>query len=196
MARSNERRSDLRALKEGILAAAVRALAAYRSYQLPHTGHMENDLFSGVCGAVGELFKLMKTEPVLFFGPCLENLDALRAVGDAAREVHLSLETAVNESAFPDLNLPVFRGLFGDLMISAQWLRDEVDAGNEEGKATALMRALRQAIREKGLDAKPDAIIAAAKVNRQRGRNALRQLQELGDYNGFSRNRPRRFRGG
>lgn len=83
----------------------------------------------------------------------------------------------------------------------AQKLRDFVDGvkvkreHREKKKKTRekLITDLRKAIRQLGRDAKPDAIIRAAEVNEQDGRDALRELEAAGDYEGFARRRPRRY---
>ena len=53
---------------------------------------------------------------------------------------------------------------------------------------------MRAAIAEKGADAKPMALIAEAKVRKERGRAALRELESKGEYHGFSRPRPARYK--
>ncbi|GMU22146.1 MAG: hypothetical protein AMXMBFR13_22340 [Phycisphaerae bacterium] len=55
----------------------------------------------------------------------------------------------------------------------------------------AIIDSLRVAIRKLGKieekDAKPDAVIEEAKVNRSQGRAALRELEKRGEYDGFTR---------
>jgi len=53
---------------------------------------------------------------------------------------------------------------------------------------------LRQVIRELGPDAKPSSIIDAVKMNRQNALDLLRELQKAGEYSGFSKPRPARYR--
>jgi hypothetical protein len=57
-----------------------------------------------------------------------------------------------------------------------------------------LLRRLREAIREKGRDAAPATVIKCARVAGKPARDTLRDLERLGEYAGFSRARPQRFR--
>jgi hypothetical protein len=70
------------------------------------------------------------------------------------------------------------------------------------------MDAMRQAITQhdrdnpnipdtrRGRSAPPDTLIKIAQIRPQRARNALRELQKLGEYSGFARSRPRRYQEG
>jgi hypothetical protein len=55
---------------------------------------------------------------------------------------------------------------------------------------------MRDVIRQtpSGAQAAPKTLLKKAKIQRQAGLDALRKLQELGEYHGFSRDRPRRYR--
>jgi hypothetical protein len=55
---------------------------------------------------------------------------------------------------------------------------------------------LQQAIAELGPDAKADDLIRNAGIARKPGRDALRELQQRGQYRGFARGRPYRYRQG
>jgi hypothetical protein len=62
----------------------------------------------------------------------------------------------------------------------------------DESRADLLFH-LRNAIEKLGRNARPDAIIAEAHVARQAGRNGLRELEALCEYDGFSHERPSRY---
>jgi hypothetical protein len=53
---------------------------------------------------------------------------------------------------------------------------------------------LRLAIRREGKEAKPETVIKTARINRQRGRQLLRLLEEAGEYDGFARATPEKYR--
>jgi len=57
-----------------------------------------------------------------------------------------------------------------------------------------LLQALREAIGKLGRDARPNAVTSEAQVASKQGRDALRELERAGEYDGFTRNRPRRYR--
>lgn len=59
---------------------------------------------------------------------------------------------------------------------------------------TDLLDRLRAAIARHGHDAKPDIIIGAARVAEKAGRAGLRTLEAAGEYTGFARSRPKRYR--
>jgi hypothetical protein len=70
-------------------------------------------------------------------------------------------------------------------------------AGSSHDRQAIIMDTLREAIRRKGADgktAKAADIIRAAHVAQQEGRQALRELQRLGEYDGFTRPAPGRPR--
>jgi len=52
---------------------------------------------------------------------------------------------------------------------------------------------LLEAISKLGRDAKPDAVIDAARINRKRGRDILRDLANFGEYDGHARDKPARY---
>jgi hypothetical protein len=54
-------------------------------------------------------------------------------------------------------------------------------------------KRMRKAIREHKKDTKPEILIKHAEINKQRGRDALRRLESLGEYSGFSRKRPTKW---
>jgi len=64
------------------------------------------------------------------------------------------------------------------------------------GQLAQDMADMRRAIAEhpQGQQAKAKALIGLAHINPQRGRNALRELEKLGEYQGFARPLPRRYR--
>lgn len=68
-------------------------------------------------------------------------------------------------------------------------------AGEETGIDPAVVDCLRLAIRQtpNGRKAKPHQIIAKARVQEQAGRNALRDLEAKGEYEGFGRPKPARY---
>jgi hypothetical protein len=60
---------NLSVVKKDTLAAADGALAAFHTYQQPHTRDVELRLFAALWGAVGGLVRAINAEPMLFFGP-------------------------------------------------------------------------------------------------------------------------------
>ena len=56
------------------------------------------------------------------------------------------------------------------------------------------MCVMREAISEMGRDASPPALRRVRPMSNQRARVALRELQKLGEYEGFQRETPRRYR--
>jgi hypothetical protein len=62
--------------------------------------------------------------------------------------------------------------------------------------ANTPIERMRQAIAEtpNGKSAKPEALIRQAKISKVPARQALRKLQSLGEYDGFARDRPSRWR--
>jgi hypothetical protein len=136
-------------VEKNVLAAAESALAAYSTYLRPHTPYMEHFLFGALCGRVGELFEVLKTEPLLFFGPGIPSLSTLQAVGDAAREVYRLLTEAAKTTLFPDLGSEAFRAVFGDLEITAAQLRDEVNARKKAAAGPHPLTPHEQAVLER-----------------------------------------------
>ena len=55
-----------------------------------------------------------------------------------------------------------------------------------------IMREAIRALGDDGKTAKPDKLIGYAHIGAKRGRDALRELEALSEYNGFARPRPRR----
>jgi hypothetical protein len=58
---------------------------------------------------------------------------------------------------------------------------------------TAALTAMRHVVLANP-SAKPDALIKAAGMRRTKGRAVLRALERLGEYAGFARSRPERYR--
>ena len=70
--------------------------------------------------------------------------------------------------------------------------RAAAEARPAEERSGGLLDVMREAIRSKGIGAKPECLIKAARVRQQPGRQALRQLESSGEYKGFARKPPRR----
>jgi hypothetical protein len=62
-----------------------------------------------------------------------------------------------------------------------------------KGQIDADLDAMRRAIKVKGDTASPQALFKIQPIANARGRNALRELERLGEYKGFQRAKPRRY---
>lgn len=90
----------------------------------------------------------------------------------------------------PHLQIPV------DIVIRLGELgrkhQELLDVGTDADRVRLV--TLQEAIVKHGTKANPDTIIAAAKVARKKGRQLLRLLEARGEYRGFARSTPSRYR--
>jgi hypothetical protein len=92
----------------------------------------------------------------------------------------------------------VLRGLdfrAGETRLGLEFIRAAKASGEGSGGKDLPLEEMRRVIRQTkdGVTVKPDVLIAKANVRNKDARDALRRLQELGEYKGHTRRRPNRF---
>ena len=131
-----------------------------------------------------------------FVAPALaglvDSVDTITA-HQTAFEMAIAAVNRVNKAGkrLKDIKLPDVSALAGEIVYEA-W---QATTTPERPPTTSDVDIMRKAIRARGDDGKttkPAKLIEDAHIANKRGRVALRELQSLGEYNGFARPRSHR----